>query len=184
LDVSILVAAAAYLAAEVGRKPGDAFAVSLWEKVGPAVGRILNHPPIPGDLTGATIRAASTAEPGVTPALEAARQRSTGLRRAELVERVLRGAHILWLDNRLPASAWEREIFHSLGATIVPLDDAAAGIARLGSETFHLTVTASEPDANAVRQAAAAMPIVFYGSGDEPNELIHLALDRLERIRI
>jgi hypothetical protein len=184
MDVSILVAAAAYLAAEVGRKPGDTFALSLWDKVGPAVGRILNRPPVPGDLTGATIRAASTAEPGVTPALEAARQRSTGLRRAELVERVLRGAHILWLDDELRASAWEREIFHSLGASTVPVDDTSAAVARLGTDTFHLTVTTSEQGADAIRQASAAVPIVFYGGADEPNELIHLALDRLERTRI
>ena len=204
---SILVASATFLAAEVARKPADALAPVLWERVKSALGRILNREPTACDLTGATIRAAANAEPRVLDALQAARSMSTGLRRAEIAERVLRGARLLWVDDRPEHNSWERELFHSFGAVVVPVESTRSALACLQNEAFHVAISDihrhDDPagglaGAGEIRAIAPDMPIVFYvlelastqspngahGITNEPNELLHLVLDRLERARI
>lgn len=205
--VSTLVASATFLAAEVARKPADALTEVLWERVKSALGRVLNREPTAGDVTGATIRAAANAEPPVFDALQAARSRSTGLRRAEIAEKVLRGARILWVDDRPENNAWERELFHSFGAVVVAVESTRSALACLQKEAFHLAISDihrhDDPaggiaGAGEIRAVAPNMPIVFYvqelassqspdgahGITNEPNELLHLVLDRLERARI
>lgn len=205
--VSILVASAAFLAAEVARKPADTLATVLWGRVKSALGRILNREPTAGDVTGATIREAANAEPPVLDALQAARSMSTGLRRAEIAEKVLRGARILWVDDRPDHNSWERELFHSLGAVVVAVESTASALACLRHEAFHVAISDihrhDDPaggiaGAREIRAIAPNMPIVFYvqelassqspegaqGITNDPNELLHLVLDRLERARI
>ena len=94
-SVSILVASATFLAAEVARKPADAFATKLWETVKAALRKVLDRDPTPTDVSVATIRKAAEEVPAVDGALQAARSGSSGLRRAELVGSVLRGAQCL-----------------------------------------------------------------------------------------
>jgi len=205
--VSILVASATFLAAEVARKPADPLVTVLWDRVKSALGRILNREPVAGDVTGATIRAAANAEPPVLAALQAARSRSTGLRRAEIAEKVLRGARILWVDDRPENNSWERELFHALGAAVVAADSTASALACLRNEPFHMAISNIDRQgdpaggidgAREMHAVARDVPIVFYvrqlpdgrtpdgahGITNDPNELIHLVLDRLERIRI
>jgi hypothetical protein len=204
---SILVASATFLAAEVTRKPADPLATVLWERVKAALGRILNREPTAGDVTLATIRAAGNAEPPVLDALHAVRSTSTGLRRAEIAEKVLRGARILWVDDRPEHNSWERELFHSLGAIVVAVESTQSALACLQGEAFHVAISDihrhDDPaggivGAGEIRAVAPNMPMVFYvqeiassqspdgahGITNEPNELIHLVLDRLERARI
>ena len=202
--VSGLVGSAAFLAAHVARRPADPLAPLLWERVKSAIGRILNREPAPGDITGATIRAAVNAEPAVADALHAARANFTGLRRAEAVEKVVRGARLLWINRQPQHNTWEREVFHSFGSTIVAVDSAPAALASLQQESCHVAVSDvyGYDDANggvaaveALHRTAADVPVVFYvndvggsfgafGRTNEPNELLHLVLDRLERSRI
>jgi CheY-like chemotaxis protein len=204
---SILVASATFLAAEVGRKPADPLATVLWQRVKSALGRILNREPIAGDVTGATIRAAGNAEPPVLDALNAVRSMSTGLRRAEIAEKVLRGARILWVDDRPQNNLWERELLHSLGAVVVAAESTPSALECLRGEPFHVAISDihrhDDPaggiaGAGEIRAVAPDLPVVFYvqqlasvqspdgahGITNEPNELLHLVLDRLERARI
>jgi CheY-like chemotaxis protein len=204
---SILVASATFLAAEVARKPADAFATKLWETVKAALRKILDREPRPTDVSAATIRKAEEELPAVAGALQAARSRSTGLRRAEQVEKVLRGARLLWVDDHPENNAWERELFRSLGAVIVSVESTRSALACLQTETFDLVLSDIRRDdesidgvegAMQIQAARPTVPIVFYvqsltstripepasGITDEPNELLHLVLDRLERARV
>ena len=204
--VSILVASATFLAAEVARKPADAFATKLWDTVKAALRNVLDREPTPADVSAATIRKAAEA-PAVVGALHAARSSSSGLRRAELVGNVLRGARVLWVDDHPENNAWERELLRSLGVVIVSVESTRSAVASLRAESFDVMISDirrdSEPvdgidGAMQIRDATPTLPIVFYiqdvtsrqipepasGLTNEPNELLHLLLDRLERTRI
>lgn len=204
--VSILVASATYLAAEVARKPADAFATKLWDTVKGALRKVLDREPRPADVSPATIRRASEEFPAVAGALHAARSRSSALRRAEHVEKVLRGARALWVDDHPESNAWERELFRSLGVVIVTVETTRSALACLQAESFDVMISdirRDDEDGNGmdgamrIHRAIPTLPIVFYvgdlsstgipepssGITNEPNELVHLVLDRLERAR-
>jgi CheY-like chemotaxis protein len=205
--VSSLVASATFLAAEVARKPADAFATKLWETVKAALRKVLDRDPTPTDVSAATIRKAAEEVPAVAGALQAARSGASGLRRAELVGNVLRGARVLWVDDHPEHNAWERELFRSLGVVIVSVESTHSAVDSLKAESFDLVISDirrdSEPvdgidGAMRIRDGVPTLPILFYiqdltstqvpepasGITNEPNELLHLVLDRLERARI
>lgn len=204
---SILVASATFLAAEVARKPAEALAAKLWETVKSALRRVLDREPTPGDVSVATIRKASEEVPAVAGALQAARSGSSGLRRAEQVGNVLRGARVLWVDDHPENNAWERELLRSLGVVVVPVESTRSALACLEAEPFDVVLSDINRDhesdngidgAMQIHRMVPTLPIVFYtqnltsprilepasGITTEPNELIHLILDRLERVRI
>jgi CheY-like chemotaxis protein len=205
--VSILVASATFLAAEVARKPADALATKLWETVKAALRKVLDREPTPADVSVATIRKAAEEVPAVVGALQAARSGSSGLRRAEQVGNVLRGARVLWVDDHPENNAWERELFRSFGVAIVSVESTRSALACLQAESFDVVISdiqrENEPvdgidGAMQIRGASSTLPILFYiqdltsrqipepaaGITNEPNELLHLVLDQLERIRI
>src|SRR5574339_1299865 len=96
---SILVASAAFLAADVAKRPADAVATKLWETVKASLRKVLDREPKPTDVSVATIRKAQEEVAAVAGALQAVRSASTGLRRAEMVEKVMRGARVLWVED-------------------------------------------------------------------------------------
>jgi CheY-like chemotaxis protein len=204
--VNILVASATYLAAEVARKPLDAAATKLWETVRGALARVLGREVRPTDISAATIRKASEEVPAVDGVLQAARTRSSGLRRAARVGHALHGARLLWVDDRPENNAWERELFRSLGVVIVSVESTDSALACLEKEIFDLLLSDIQRDsestdgiegAKQIHAVVPKIPIVFYvenltshhipepatGITNEPNELLHLVLDRLERSR-
>lgn len=206
-SVSILVASAAFLGAEVARKPADAMATKLWGTVKAALRKVLDREPTPTDISVATIRKASEEVPAVSGALQAARSGSSGLRRAEQAGSVLRGARVLWVDDHPERNAWERELLRSLGVVTVSVEGTRSAIARLETEPFDIVISDIQREddpvggvegARQIHAAMPALPIVFYvqelaggripepasGITHEPNELLHLVLDRLERSRI
>ena len=206
-SVSILVASATFLAAEVARKPADALATKLWETVKAALRKVLDRDPTPTDVSAATIRKAAEEVPAVAGALQAARSGASGLRRAEMVGNVLRGARVLWVDDHPEHNAWERELLRSLGVVIVSVESTRSAVASLKAESFDVVISDirrdSEPvdgidGAMRIRDVVPTLPVLFYiqdltgtqvpelasGITNEPNELLHLVLDRLERARI
>jgi CheY-like chemotaxis protein len=204
--VNILVASATYLAAEVTRNPADAAATKLWEPVRVALGRVLGREVRPTDISAATIRKAAEEVPAVDGVLQAARTRSSGLRRAARVGHALHGARILWVDDHPENSAWERELFRALGVVVVSIESTDAALDALEKEIFDLLLSDIRRDrepmngidgARKIHSLVPQIPIVFYienltsnqipesavGITNEPNELLHLVLDRLERAR-
>jgi len=114
---------------------------------------------------------------------------------------------VLWVDDHPENNAWERELLRSLGVVIVSVESTRSAVASLRAESFDVMISDirrdSEPfdgidGAMQIRDATPTLPIVFYiqdvtsrqipepasGLTNEPNELLHLLLDRLERTRI
>jgi len=172
-----------------------------------ALRKVLDRDPTPTDVSAATIRKAAEEVPAVAGALQAARSNSSGLRRAELVGNVLRGARVLWVDDHPENNAWEHELFRSLGVVIVSVESQRSAVASVRAESFDVVISDIQRDREAVdgiegaseiQRAMPTLPIVFYvqnltstqvpdpasGITNEPNELLHLVLDRLERARI
>lgn len=204
--VNILVASATYLAAEVARKPVDEATTKLWTTVKGALSRVLGRDVKPTDISAATIRKASEEVPAVDGVLQAARTHSSGLRRAASVGHALQGARILWVDDHPESYAWERELFRSLGVVIVSVEATDSALACVEKESFDLVLSDIQRDrepmdgiegARQINAIKPHLPIVFYvgdltsnripepamGITNEPNELLHLVLDRLERAR-
>lgn len=204
--VNILVASATYLGAEVTRKPQDEATTKLWATVRVALGKVLGREVRPTDISAATIRKAAEEVPALDGVLQAARTNSSGLRRAARVGHALHGARVLWVDDHPENNAWERELFRALGVVIVSVESTESALASMEKEIFDLLISdiqrAREPmdgieGAKQIKAVVPQIPIVFYvqkltsnhipepatGITNEPNELLHLVLDRLERAR-
>lgn len=96
---------------------------------------------------------------------------STGLRRARMVEPVLRGARVLWVDDYPENNAWECSLLGVFGARVVAVKTTQAALAALGSDDFDLIVSdiarEGKPDEGvralpALRGASGANRVVFY----------------------
>jgi AcrR family transcriptional regulator len=132
---------------------------------------------------------------------------STTLQRVSRNARVLEGARILWIDDHPDWSRHEERFFVRLGAAVVraldteealdvrepdPVDVVISDIARDGSDRAGLD------DLPSVMATFSGAPVIFYvgrvdverpappgsfGITDDPEELVHLVLDVLERRR-
>lgn len=205
--IGILVTAALFVGAEVVRKPTDEFAGFVWGRVKQALLKTFDRDPAPSDVTEPALTRALEQVPEIRADLESVYGRTSGLRRARLVQSAIRGAKILWVDDHSENNAWERQLLSVFGVQFVTVESTRAALASLGGEAFDLVVSdiarADNPregvDAiRAIRSIASRTPIVFYvgdvaspipplgaqGITDEPNELIHLLLDQLERHRL
>jgi DNA-binding NtrC family response regulator len=129
------------------------------------------------------------------------------LRRAQLVSQVLRGAKVLWIDDHPENNLWERRLFEVFDATCVTVETTRSAIACLQADSFDLIISDIARSSStregvdvlpSIRTVAPRIPILFYvgqltestapmgaqGIAAEPNELLHLVLDQLERRRI
>lgn len=130
------------------------------------------------------------------------------LNRARNVIGVLQGARILWIDDHPQLSDAERRVLEHLGASVVAARETWEAIDRLRQAPFDVVVSdiarQDEPEAGvlalpALRHAAPETPVVFYvsrlprdtpppagafGITNDPDELLHLILDVLERKRL
>jgi CheY-like chemotaxis protein len=149
-------------------------------------------------------------EPG--PALlrdaEAVYAASPVMRRYQMVSQVLQGARILWVDDRPDNNLFERATFTSMGATISLATSTDEAVAMLQAEPADVLISDMERYGNAeaglqLLKSIQGLPerpdMIFYvgsldrargtppgafGITDRPDELIHLVLDVLERVRV
>jgi len=132
---------------------------------------------------------------------------SPALRRARLVSSVLAGARILWVDDNPKNNAWECGLLRMLRAHVVLVTRTDAALDCLRAESFDLILSDISRDGvddggvralPKIKAVAPATPVVFYvgymtgpvgpegsaGITNDPEELLHLILDRLERLRV
>jgi CheY-like chemotaxis protein len=134
---------------------------------------------------------------------------SGALRRAQLLAPYLRGAKLLWVDDAPENNRNEQDMFTALGIGTINANstDVAMGLLSSNPRMFDLLISdiARETrDAglrmlSQMRAAGHGHRVVFYidtvspelglpatafGIADEPEELLHLILDALERTRI
>ena len=208
---TILIAAGLHAASVVYRNIEDDLATRLWRRWVDAFLKRRGSEPDPQavlTLTASDVTDMEQVVPDLEPSLGHFLAESTALRRAERVADSLRGARILWVDDHPENNRWEAATFRALGCEVVAVDDsnAAESLLRVGRWDLMVSDIAREREPTAgldmlsqLRSAGTSVPLVFYvGSVDpeksipvgahgitaRPDELLHLALDVLERSRI
>ncbi len=130
---------------------------------------------------------------------------SSVLRRARERMDVARGARILWVDDRPESVAHETAMLEGLGARVLHARSTQEAAKLLGGGRVDLILSdiarGGDPQAGvkglqALRAAGRAVPVIFYvrdveeskgvpkgafGITDDPEELLHLVFDVLER---
>lgn len=133
--------------------------------------------------------------------------RTRVLRRATRDVATTVGARILWVDNTPDGNLPERKLLRSLGVMIDLARTSDEGFDALGRADYDLIISNMNRDGNSdegarflarVRTAGYSEPVVFYilnltpsrgtpgdavGITNRPDELVHLVLDGLERVR-
>ncbi len=130
------------------------------------------------------------------------------LRRAALAAPALRGAKVLWIDDRPEGNLGERRLLEELGVAVAQAASTDIALERLDEEPFDLVISdierGGDPAAGlealpALHRVAPGIPVIFYiarldphrgtpqgaaGITDRVDELLHLVLDVLERRRL
>jgi hypothetical protein len=133
--------------------------------------------------------------------------RTRVLRRATRDVATTDGARILWVDDTPDGNLPERKLIRSLGIMIDLAHTSEEGIDALGRADYDLIISNMSRGGNAdegarflarVRAAGRLEPVVFYilnldpsrgtpgdavGITNRPDDLVHLVLDGLERVR-
>jgi len=204
---SIVTGAALYVGAQIARKPTDEFASVVWKCIKDSLRKTFGREPMPADMTTSNMTKLIGQSPELTHNLEGVFDRSSALRRAQMAQKALRGARILWIDDRPENNAWERQLFGAFGVRCTPVETTRSAVASLRVESVDLVISDNARGSNSqagvealsdIRAIKPNVPVVFYvgtcssyipppgsqGICDEPNELLHLVLDQLERIRV
>lgn len=131
------------------------------------------------------------------------------IKRASAATDVLKDRTILWVDDIPQNNVHEVRTFEKLGLDVIQVqtNDAAINRVKLGEPTVHVLLSdISRPEGNAsglqilddLRSEDIEIPVIFYitrldenedlpkgafGLTNRPDELLHLVIDALERIR-
>ncbi len=133
--------------------------------------------------------------------------RSRVQRRASRDIAITDGARILWVDNTPEGNVPERKVIRSLGVMIDLARTSDEGVDALGRADYDLIISNMNRDGRTdegerflshIRTHGHREPVVFYilnldaargtptgavGITNRPDELVHLVLDGLERVR-
>ncbi len=156
-------------------------------------------------LSGAGI----PSQDSVGPELEDLLQVSCALRRARILAPYLRGSKVLWVDDMPANNRHEQAMLKALGIETINAKstDMAMGLLSANPGMFDLLISDMARDIpeagmrmlERMRTAGHGHRVVFYigrvnpglglpatafGIADEPEDLLHLVLDALERTRI
>lgn len=206
--VTIMVISASFAASCVAQKCADEVVDTAWRKIRERIRSATGKEPAPIDIAsslGAFEKQAGGGE--IIEAVESVVDRSSALRRAKFSESMLAGARILWIDDHPENNAWERVTFTSLKMDVVPALTTQDALKFLAGESFDVIISdifregsqaAGLLDLPKLQKASPMTPVVFYvgsvdvtrgnppksfGITDDPEELLHLLLDIMERKR-
>lgn len=128
-------------------------------------------------------------------------------RRAQRSEEVARGARVLWVDDLPDSTVSERAVLGSIGVIVDIALDTAEALTRVETAKFDLIISDIERGgdqaagisfARALARRRASPLLIFYvaefdperglptgvlGGTTRPDELLHLVLDGLSRVR-
>jgi CheY-like chemotaxis protein len=203
--LSLATVGALYVATSVARKAGDDLIDETWTAIKKAFKSVFGREPAPTEISAAKIESVVADNPELEAALSRLWAGAKVLRRARMIEPVLTGARILWVDDHPEWNVTERECMDALGMSVLTVESTRSAIASLKSESFDLVLSdvAREESPTAgieaipqLRSVAADLPIVLYvgellpgvpegafGITARPDELLHLCMDVLERRR-
>jgi hypothetical protein len=129
------------------------------------------------------------------------KRRAHALERARRSESVLRGARILWVDDRPEQIIAESRMLQSLGPVVTLVgtnDDARRELAEGGLDVVISSLDRARGESGlALARQTGFVPLIYYvnehslgtpagafGLTDQVDELLHLVLDALERSRL
>ncbi len=204
--VTLLVAAVAWGAAELAKKSADAAITAAYRRL---ESFCLGKQGAPADLDRLDVESLKGSGLERAPEVEAfgleVLASSTALRRARLVAPVVEGARILWVDDNPANYRNECRLLDALGAEVEQVRSTQEVLDRLARQPCDLLL--SDIDRDGVADAGLRMlerlprdapPLVLYtgsvdesrgvprgalGIADDPESLLHLVLDVLERRR-
>jgi CheY-like chemotaxis protein len=206
--LALLTAAGAFLAAEVAKKVGGEVVSLAYDNLKWLLKRHLGHSPEPGDFDAKTLQSKNLiADQAFVEQARAVVNRSAALRRAELVKRVLNGAALLWVDDNPGNNAYEQRVMTALGIKVDIARSTAEATAKVGRAAYDLilsdmarsTPTSGLQLLQRLRENGSKTELVFYvgkvdpsrptplgafGIACQPEELLHLVFDVLERGRV
>jgi len=133
---------------------------------------------------------------------------SSALRRAQMVERALKGARLLWVDDVPENNLFEQEMLRVFGVQIETALTTEEAMGKIRKCHYDLVVSDMARDGqsdaglellNRLRESRNQTPVIYYvgfvessrgtpvgsfGIADRPEPLLHFVLDVLERSRV
>ena len=205
--LSLLASSVLFMGARLARKPADEFVDQVWKRIKEGVWGSSDRALAPTEVTEAVLERAVRERPHIRHDLEAVFGHFSALRRARIAGEVLNGARVLWIDDYPENNIWERRMLEELGVACITAETTRSAAALLEAEPIDLIISDIARSGNTregiealptIRAVAPTVPLVFYigflsstvppvgaqGIADEPNELLHLVLDQLERSRV
>ncbi|NOT27712.1 MAG: hypothetical protein HOP16_16620 [Acidobacteria bacterium] len=201
---TITAAAVAFAGSCIAQKCADATLEAAWSQIKTAFKRWRGSDATDQSLEEA--RGLHVVDEGLLKEAEAIFGLSSALRRARMVAPVLQGARILWVDDHPENNTWERSLLKTFNAETTTVETTRSALACLESERFDIVLSDGRrenvPDEGlralpSIEKASAEASVIFYvgalrsgrpagafGITNEPNELLHLILDALERKRV
>ena len=181
-----------------GEATGD-----VWKRLKDVFRRKFSRDPDPTDLQPGS-RTAAEIDLDVLSSAEALFSSEPTLRRVRLVSKVFDGARILWVDDNPKWNTYEAGFLQQLGSTIDQVLTTEEAVARYRTETYGVVISDMERDGNseAGLELLSRLPrtarVIFFVSRldvtrDRPlgsfgivarrDDLFHLIMDALERVR-
>lgn len=207
--VTLLVVAAGFAASSVAQKCADAVIGSAWGSIKARFKDLLGREPKPSDVVSpSSVPENLRADPELSRIASIIFGSSTCLRRAQVVQQAIMSSKILWIDDQPENNVWERATLHALGAQITSVESTRSALACLTQEFFDAIVSdiarADSPNEGIralpeLKKAAPSTAVIFYtgvlkpggdrplgafGITNRPDEVMHLILDVLERVRV
>jgi CheY-like chemotaxis protein len=202
---TLTIAALGFVGSCIARKCADASLEAAWVQIVSAFKRWRGTEPT--TQTVEDLNTQQAIDPELLREAEAIFGRSSALRRARLVAEILRGASILWVDDRPENNMWERSLLHAFGIETLTAETTRSALACLERRRVDLVLSdiarENRPDEGVraipeIKSKAVDAAVILYvgslsssnpprgafGITNDPNELLHLILDSLERTRV
>jgi hypothetical protein len=202
--VSMLHAGGLYVVTEIARRAGDDAVEALWGTIKRAWKEKFGSEPDPNEVSTEEVNELLSDDPTLKAEIFELWKDSPVLRRARHAEPLLRGAHVLWIDDHPEWNALERQFLEAFGLRILFVRTTDSALTCLDDERFDLIVSDIARGDNEregidalpqLRSTAPQLPVVFYvarllgggpppgafGITNRPSDLLHLCMDALER---
>jgi CheY-like chemotaxis protein len=195
-----------FAGARVAHKVADAAVESFWERASRAFKELFGTEPDADTITTSQANEIVKRDPNLLHDANLLLGNSSALRRARRLASGLARTRILWVDDHPENNVWERRALESLGVTFLTVERTETAEASLTTGSFQMIISDIRRDSgrddglSGLSRLSAAAPgirTVFYvgaldtagtppgafGITNDPEELFHLILDIVERVR-
>ena len=199
---SMMFIAITFAASKVAHKAADRTIESAWIWAKGRLGAFRGTEPTPASVTPEVMKEAFAGD----PAGETHSAISRGLAHCRAVSHrnLLDAARVLWIDDHPENNSWERRSLEAFGVVFVTVQTTPSALAILSRERFDVIISDIGRDSGptglaalpGLQAASPRVPVIFYvgdlkpgtpagafGIANDPEELLHLLMDVLARIR-